>query len=229
MSSWMARARRSVFPEAPAAETATISPGGYLTPYREMVDREGPSFGALLWTSRETQAARFRAMSEMIDLDGKRVLDAGCGRGDFAAFLHARGTPCCYTGLDAIGEMVEEAESRGIPGTAYRRGDFVADPRAFDSEPGPEVIVFSGSLNTLDQDAAQAVLERAWHSCSLALAFNFLRVPSRPTRGRAGGDGYIRRFDALSMLEWAAERTPLLRYRQDYLMGQDGTIVMWVR
>ncbi len=226
MSSWMARARRSVF-QVTAPETSPGMPTGYLTPYREMVDREGPSFEALLWTSRETQATRFRAMSEMIDLSGKRVLDAGCGRGDFAAFLHAEGVRCRYTGLDAIEEMVEEGESRGVPGAKYRCGDFVADAKACESEPGAEVIVFSGSLNTLDQDAAQAVLERAWHACSVALAFNFLRIPAG-SRSR-GSDGYIRRFDAIAMLEWAAERTQLLRYRQDYLLGQDGTIVMWVR
>ena len=219
--------------------------GDYLGPYREMVGRVGAErFESLLWSSRETQTARFRAIIGMIDLAGRTVIDAGCGHADFAAALAAEAVPYgAYIGLDAIPEMLNVARARALPRTEFLAADFVADPAALrravargDHRPRPPgtIIVFSGSLNTLEQPAALPVLERAWQACTEALVFNFLcRDPHAPPtpRGRARWEasGPVRKFDAPDMLRWAAERTPLVAYRQDYLEGADGTIVMRVR
>jgi SAM-dependent methyltransferase len=211
----------------------------YLGPYREMVGRVGAErFEALLWSSRETQIARFQAVIDMIDLTGRTVVDAGCGHADFAAFLADQGvTYGAYIGVDALPEMVTVARARGLPRAVFAQADFVADAAALrrivaaaDDRPGT-VIVFSGSLNTLDQAAALPVLERAWQACTEALVFNFLcrdpRAPRHQRRWEAGSP--VRKFDAPEMLRWAIERTPLVAYRQDYLAGADGTIVMRVR
>lgn len=211
----------------------------YLGPYREMVGRVGAErFESLLWSSRETQIARFRAIIDMIDLTGRTVVDAGCGHADFAAALEGEAVAYgAYIGVDALPEMLAVARARGLPRAEFLAADFVADPAAMrravglgGDRPGT-VIVFSGSLNTLDQPAALPVLERAWLACTEALVFNFLcrdpRATARDRRWEAAGP--VRKFDAPEVLRWAVERTPLVAYRQDYLEGADGTVVMRVR
>ncbi len=216
----------------------------YLAPYREVVRRIGPRFEALLWNSPDTQLARFEAIASMIDLTGRIVVDAGCGRGDLGKFLHEAGVQYGrYVGLDAVTELLEVARGLGLPDAIFVEGDFVADAGIFErpavraaeagqQDPSPEaarrgradVIVFSGSLNTLPQPRAQLVLERAWDACAEALVFNFLS--NRNLRPRNEEIGPARRFDTLRLVDWALNRTPMVQFRQDYLKGNDATIVM---
>ena len=82
-----------------------------------------------------------------------------------------------------------------------------------------DVIVFSGSLNTLPQARAEQTLESAWAATAEALVFNFLS--DRTGRPPKPESGPARRFDSLALLRWAMDRTPLVRFRQDYLKGND--------
>lgn len=214
------------YPTGPDLPDAA-GPRDYLAPYREMVGKVGPSFEALLWASPRTQTTRFRVIASMINLTGRIVLDAGCGRGDLCAWLDRQGVQYGrYIGLDAVPELLEAARAQNLPEAEFLYADFVADPEAF--RPGgaaPEVIVFSGSLNTMDQPVAMTVLERAWQDCAETLVFNFLSDRHHPRRFRVE-TGPAQRFNTMAMLEWALSRTPLVRFRQDYLKGNDATIVM---
>lgn len=59
--------------------------------------------------------------SALPPLAGLAVLDLGCGVGDQAAELVARGVR--VTGYDASAEFIAEARRRGLPGTEFRVGD----------------------------------------------------------------------------------------------------------
>ncbi len=226
-------------PEKPAAQPCpppTPAPppecAAYLRPYRAAVDRIGPRFEALLWSSPQTQKARFRVVTDMLDFSGRTVLDAGCGRADFARWLcQERIGYARYVGLDGVGEMVRFAQEQGLPNACFRTIDFVADPGAFIPAPDApiaDIVLFSGSLNTIPEPAAMQALDRAWLACREALVFNFLSVadpaPGGPEPTNAHGPA--RRFSTAQMLVWAQERTPLVALRTDYLDGQDATIVM---
>jgi SAM-dependent methyltransferase len=67
----------------------------------------------------------WRAWSEVIDLlpslDGRTVLDLGCGIGDQAAELAKRGAR--VIGVDSNDELLATAQSRGIPNAKFRCGD----------------------------------------------------------------------------------------------------------
>ena len=55
---------------------------------------------AMRW-SPEGQARRYEAILDVIgSLDGNNLLDFGCGRGDFVAFLKQRDISVNYTGID---------------------------------------------------------------------------------------------------------------------------------
>ncbi len=202
----------------------------YLEPYREAVERFGPSFEATLWNSRKWQEARFRVMCEMAPFVGQVVLDAGAGQGDFARFMTAQGIAYGrYVGLEGVEEMARSAGELAIPKSEFYAADFVADERAFMrfTKKPADVIVFSGSLNTLDTDGALRVLGRAFEACSEAVVFNFLS--DRHRKKEAPTDrGPAQRLDTLRVIEWALSRTPRVAFRQDYIPeGHDATVAMF--
>ena len=222
----------------PVASHPSPHAPGYLEPYRDAVDRHGATFEATLWASRDHQRTRFHVIVEMIDLAGAAVLDAGCGLGDFPAYLHERGVAyASCIGLEAVPEIAAAAERRSLPRCVIRRADFLHDERALADAAaalagaGRLVIVFSGSLNTMRESDARRVLERAWRAIPAdptgALVFNFLSgACCRSIRSQAASPA--RRFSPQHMADWALAHTPRIRFRSDYFPGgHDATIVMW--
>jgi SAM-dependent methyltransferase len=159
-------------------------------------------------------------------MTGRRVLDAGCSRGDLAAYLAERGIAyASYVGVDALPEVVAFAQSRGLPRCGFHCGDVLRDP-ALLALGQPEVICFSGTLNTMKSDAqVYRVLEAAWAATGRALLFNFLS--DRAGAKAAPQHGDVRRFDTMRLLDWAFRHASQVAFRQDYFRhGHDATILM---
>ncbi|MEM1184319.1 MAG: class I SAM-dependent methyltransferase [Planctomycetota bacterium] len=207
-----------------------------VAPYRDAVARFGPKFEALLWAKPAAQVARFDAIIDLVRTEGAVIADIGCGLADLAARLDAREAGhTTYVGVDALGELIDEASARTTPlegaPRKFLQADFGADEGVFArlvEHQHARVFVFSGSLNTFEQDAAAEVLGRAWEAVSGVpggqLAFNFLST--RHHRPGPDNTAPAVRFDPLGLLDWALARTPLVRFRQDHLHGHDGLIWM---
>jgi SAM-dependent methyltransferase len=213
-----------------------------LRPYREAVDREGATFGALLWHSPAYQQRRFEVFAEGADLTGRVVADIGCGRADFLVYLNEAGVQYGgFVGVDGLAEMVAYAQSLAerehLEETAFVQADFASDATLFSrlvKDHGAEVFAFSGSLNTFAQEDAYVVLDRAWAalvgaqpsgpSAGNVLMFNFLSDSGH----KPGEDlGPAKRFRTSEMVQWALDRTPRITLRTDYLPSHDATIVMF--
>jgi hypothetical protein len=153
----------------------------YLRPYLRATREHGGGFDSLLWATPKSQRIRFDAICRAHDLAGKSVLDAGCGRADFMGYLiEADIHPADYIGLEAVEALAAEADSRHYPGCRILRGDFVREPaRLF---VGADVIVFSGSLNTIDAAGFHETLSRAFAAAAEAVVFNFLASPALAAR-----------------------------------------------
>lgn len=197
----------------------------YLSPYQQAHKDHGSDFGVTLWASERSQRLRFRVMSEMVFLLGKRVLDAGCSRGDFAAYLLEKEVGYeSFVGVDGVEPVIEFASGRGLARSRFVTGDFVEDA-SYLSIDRPQVIAISGTLNTMDDDTAIALLSNAWQATSETLVFNFLSDTASdeaPTQTAPA-----RRLPTLKLLAWAMGQTPSVRMRQDYFRyGHDATIVM---
>ncbi len=148
----------------------------YLRPYVEAVNRHGARFEALLWANPSAQAARFAALARHTTLQNRTILDAGCGRADFLQYLHAQSIqPPRYIGIEAVEVLAEAAAQKKLAGAVIQRGDFVHDPNVLDQD--ADVIVFSGSLNTLSTEEFYRSVRVAWDFCRRELAFNFLCSP----------------------------------------------------
>ena len=148
-------------------------PPTYLLPYLRATQTHGDSFRSLLWASRSTQRARFDAICRLVPLQGRTLLDAGCGRADLLDYLKKKEvTLTDYVGIEAIPELATAAERREQPGVRILRGDFIAEPvRLF---VGAEVVVFCGSLNTVSDTDFYPTLRRAWDATAWTVVLNFL-------------------------------------------------------
>ncbi len=196
----------------------------YLDPYRNAVSRHGSGFEATLWASEKTQRLRFEVFLGLCYFGSKRVLDAGCGPGDFAAFLldHNVGYDR-YIGLDGLPEVIDAAQQRELARTQFHAGDFVIAPQIL-SIGQPQIITISGALNTMDDATALSVLGNAWLAAGESLLFNFL---SDRAIGAPQQQGPARRLPTLRILDWALRRTPEVQMRHDYFPnGHDVTILM---
>lgn len=197
----------------------------YLQPYHDAQREHGTDFDVTMWAGPHTQRLRFSVFCEMLDMAGKRVLDAGCSRGDFAGYLLERGVEYgAFVGIDGVPAVIEFAKARGLPRSEFVAGDFVKTP-ALLATGEPDIVTISGSLNTMDADAALAVLEASWAGCGEALIFNFL---SDRADARAPKQEYpAKRLPTMTLLDWALKKTWDVRFRQDYFeYGHDATLLM---
>ena len=192
----------------------------YLLPYLRAADRHGAEFPSLLWASPQTQSARFDAIERLGGLHGKSVLDVGCGRADLLDFLLDRGVrPADYVGIEAVEELAAAAEGkrRRMGDVRILRADFVREPlRMFVAA---DVVVFSGSLNTVEDGAFHTTIRRAFEAAAEALVFNFLS-----STYLAGAD-YLRWRRPADVAAFVSELSPDVETLSDYLHG-DTTVAV---
>jgi SAM-dependent methyltransferase len=195
----------------------------YLVPYLQAAERFGDGFGSLLWASPKTQRARFEAICRAVSPAGKSVLDVGCGRADYLPFLIERRIyPADYTGIEAVETLATAAKDQlaNLSNKAPARilsADFVREPaRMF---VGADIVMFSGSLNTLDDAEFYVTLRRAFDAAAEAVVFNFLCSPF------LAGREWLRWRSTDAVLSFARSLSESAQSNDDYLRG-DCTISM---
>jgi len=198
----------------------------YLQPYRDAHGQYGSGFDVTLWGNERSQRLRFEIFTQMIFMTGKRLLDAGSSRGDLAAYLLERDIAyLSYVGVDGLDEVVRFANQRGLERARFVAGDLVNEASLLAIE-DPQIVLISGTLNTMDYDMAVGVLQAAWDASGEALIFNFLSDAAGPL---AVPQKYpAKRLPMLRLLDWAAKQAGgNVQLRQDYFPhGHDATILM---
>jgi SAM-dependent methyltransferase len=190
----------------------------YLTPYVNAARRHGGGFESLLWASQQTQAARFGALVQLASPKGQSVLDVGCGRADFLDYCIATGVPPAdYVGIEAVPALADAAEAKRLANVTIKRADFVQHPLSMFV--AADVIVFSGSLNTLDPTSFYATIRRAFDATASVLAFNFLCSP-----GLAAAE-FLHWHRVTDVLTFARSLSDDVTSLTDYLDG-DATVAM---
>jgi SAM-dependent methyltransferase len=146
----------------------------YLYPYHDARLQGAKGFDALLWSSPEGQRVRFEAIARSFPLAELRILDVGCGRADLLGYLLEQGiVPARYLGIDMIPEALRAARRKRYPGCEILPpADFVREPEKL--QVGADVVIFSGSLNTLTRPQFYRALRGAWAASGQCLVFNFL-------------------------------------------------------
>ena len=109
--------------------------------YEKALKLYGPGPKALLWWDYRSMAVRFRALVKDTPVQGKSILDAGCGMGDLLPFLYAKTTDFKYLGVDINKEFIKLAK-RHYEGHRFEVGD------PFNKRVGNfDIIISSGVMN----------------------------------------------------------------------------------
>lgn len=143
--------------------------------YDQRLQEHGQDVRTVGWRSRADQHLRFEVLCRGLDLRGKRVLDIGCGLGDFVPWAEQKyGTGFDYLGLDLSSGLIDAAtkrfagsQRRFIQGTitpASAYGDF-------------DIVVLSGTLTFRTSDnmsTMRTILMSAWERSREAVCSNFM-------------------------------------------------------
>ena len=122
--------------------------------------------------SADGQRFRFQKLMEIGDLRNRRVLDVGCGIGDFYPFLVEKFGRIDYTGIDLVAEMVDFA-SKKFPRARFLCQDLFADPLEETFDYGMISTVFNYAMSG-SGESMRELLTEAFKYCTRGLGFNFL-------------------------------------------------------
>lgn len=141
--------------------------------YSKRYKQFGYSPKSLGW-DKGKQQVRFDVLTSQYDFNGRRVLDIGCGFGDFATYLHSKHIDCEYTGVDLSEEFIGVAQQLH-PEAQFLLGDFLT----IDFTQSFDYAIASGTFNLRFSDGGnyrflQSVIDKVYGLCSDGFAFDFL-------------------------------------------------------
>jgi SAM-dependent methyltransferase len=183
--------------------------------YTRRLREYGEDPRTLGWDTRAHQWARFAAVVDAVDLEGRAVLDIGCGLADFRAFLLDRGiAPASYAGID-INDDLLAVSGRRFPEARFARRNIVVEPYP---EPVCDVAIMLGLVNfrlhNLDNyEYAARAIDAAFAACREALVVDML---SDRTSAEYPREDFVFYFDPARMLALALDRTPWVQVNHAY-------------
>lgn len=186
--------------------------------YEHGLARYGESPEALHWYDYRSMGIRFKNLIRDIEVEGRSVLDAGCGMGDLIPYLYTRASRFDYLGVDINPGFIAIAKKR------YKGHRFeVGDPFSGKFGQHADLVFSSGVMNIKLKDWQKRrlkMIEVLFDLSKETLVFNM-----------AGGYGPQRRdnliayADARKVADFCTHLTPNLEVRAGYL-PDDFTIVM---
>lgn len=186
--------------------------------YEKSLRQFGPGPKALLWWDYRSMAIRFRELVKDLPVQGRSIMDAGCGLGDLLPFLYAKSTEFNYLGVDKNKGFIDIAKKR-YEGHEFRLGD------PFNNKIGTfNIVISSGVMNGHDNSSLkqrQKMIANLFDQATEALAFNM-----------AGGlehipdDTLISYANAQEIFDYCKTLTNRLALNTSYLKN-DFTIVMF--
>ncbi len=89
------------------------------TYYEENMVKGLPEYGILGWESEEAQRLRFDMLLSSVNLEGKTLLDVGCGTGNLLEYIKSKGINVSYTGVDILEMMIKQARNKQLDADFY--------------------------------------------------------------------------------------------------------------
>ena len=190
--------------------------------YQNNFKKFGVDPKSLLWKTRGAAHQRFRQFWAEIDFTNKKVLDIGCGFGEFGKFLLKRYKNVDYTGIDILPDFVAAAK-REVPGGKFLVADYLKDE--IDGE--YDVVIGSGVLNSNKEgqnlEYRKNGIAKMFSLTSHVFAFNMLGGhPAQETKK----DSNVWYADSLEILDYCMTLTNRVILRQNY-HSKDFTIIMY--
>jgi SAM-dependent methyltransferase len=191
------------------------------TEYQRRFFSFGVSLRSLKWKSEESMKLRHHELLRDLNIEGKSILDVGCGFGNILPRLKEKASRFRYTGVDIVPEFIKVAKEQYAQYRFVVR-DYVEHPLAehFD------LVLCSGVLNSNFESALsyrrKAIAVMFAHAKE-ALAFNMAGDYPQPPNT---ADRTIYYADSLEMLRYCVSLTPRIIFRSQYC-PKDFTIILF--
>lgn len=188
--------------------------------YRKRLNSYGDSPRAMKWKSKQAMELRHRQLLLDIDLEGKSILDVGCGFGDIVNVISQTAGRFSYLGVDMVDDFITIAK-RKHPGVSFLVRNYFEEPpkETFD------VIISSGALNSnfdKPMEFRKQAIRLMFDHARETLAFNMAGGHPPPPNDAAGRIYYV---DSLEILKFCFTLTPRVIFRAQY-HPKDFTIIL---
>lgn len=181
----------------------------------------GPDYRVLGWESSKAQEARFSVLVDYVVLQGKSLLDVGCGLGTLTRFLSRKKVKVRYTGVDILQDMVACAKERH-PDHEFHCIDLFSKSKGMSGR--YDVVYASGVFNLDFHDDGKFMetgVAKLIRIAKSTLVLNFLHHKS-PTREKTYF--YTSPERIVALLEKLPVRIKSLRIVEHYLKN-DFTVI----
>ncbi len=190
--------------------------------YSQRYHEKGYNVRTLGWGSTEQQLYRFeQTLSLEVELEDKRLLDLGCGFGDYLDFLLGSKIRIQnYTGWDLNPDLIEKAQEihQSAKGCEFVVKDLTTEDQP--TSPGFDIGVMLGVLNfnlhdTYDNvEFSKLLIKQMFSQVSEVLIVDFLsahRYSGYPK------EDFVFYHDPMEMMEFALSLTDNVVLKHDYL------------
>jgi len=191
------------------------------TYYESNMGKGLPEYGILGWESEEAQRLRFSVLLSSVNIEGKRLLDVGCGTGNLYEYITEKGINFDYVGVDILQSMVDMANAKNLDAEFRCIDIFKHNPfeeNSFD-------VVYSSGIFNLDLGNNREFLAEAVRLfVSLAretVAFNLLDIASP---GKEKPYFYFDPDEVPEIIEKATDRIDKINIIKQYLQN-DFTVI----
>ncbi|MFC1646569.1 methyltransferase domain-containing protein [Candidatus Omnitrophota bacterium] len=138
--------------------------------YERRLKKYGVSVKTMGWRNKKQQDLRFKVLSEIGSLSNKKILDIGCGFGDFYDYLISHDMSIKYSGYDIAPKIIEAAKIKH-PNLKLEVKDILKDEirEKFD------YVFESGIFNKRVKNNicyAKKIIKKMFSLCKVAIGFN---------------------------------------------------------
>jgi len=176
--------------------------------YETRLKEHGDSIKTMGWRDKEQQHLRFKILSEIGNLNGAKILDVGCGFGDFYEYLINRGMKVDYTGYDISPKIIEVAKSK------HQRIKFeVKDILKERIDEKFDYVLESGILNkriSNNIEYAKNMIIKMFELCKIGVAVNMM------TNYVDYEENYLYYYSPEEMFKFCKNLSKFVTLRHDY-------------
>lgn len=134
---------------------------------------------AVHWVSEDRVNLRYDVLTDIGNLEGKRILDFGCGTALFIDYLEEQGIECEYYGWDISENMISEARKRH-PDATFKSIDILTEDVSEYNDYFDYIFVSgvfhvkTGSNEDAHRKWMYNILDEIWPLCSEGISVNFM-------------------------------------------------------
>jgi SAM-dependent methyltransferase len=139
--------------------------------YEELIERYKAGPQSLHFVSQYSQLTRFLQFLKIGLIENKKILDLGCGLGDFFKFLQEQGITTHYTGYDIVSHFVGHC-LKTYPEAHFEERDILFSKPAAKFD----YIFASGIFAHTNQPSFEEIVTLAFDMCEQGFAFNMFET-----------------------------------------------------